>query len=62
MRPSIRAALKRSAELTRENRLVEGMEVGESAIRSATESERPEIRAWLAAHVDDFTGTTGGPA
>ncbi|MGP3636849.1 hypothetical protein ACTU45_26420 [Streptomyces sp. 24-1644] len=62
MRPSIRAALKRSAELTRNNRLVEGMEVGESAIRSATQDEHPEIRAWLADHADDFTGTTGGPA
>ncbi|QNE76103.1 hypothetical protein F0344_17060 [Streptomyces finlayi] len=62
MRPSIRAALKRSAELTRNNRLVEGMEVGESAIRSATPDEHPEIQAWLTDHADDFTGTTGGTA
>ncbi|MFV5991387.1 hypothetical protein ACNPQM_02695 [Streptomyces sp. NPDC056231] len=59
MRPFIRSALARSAELTRENRLVEGMEMGESAIRAATEDEHPEIQAWLTDHADDFTGRNG---
>lgn len=59
MRPFIRSALVRAAELTREDRLVEGMEMGESAIRVATEDEHPEIEAWLADHADDFTGRNG---
>ncbi|REK91007.1 hypothetical protein DY245_07040 [Streptomyces inhibens] len=59
MRPSIRAALERSAELTRENRLVEGLEMGESAIHAATDDEHPEIQQWLTDHADDFTDEKG---
>ncbi|MFF9347519.1 hypothetical protein [Streptomyces sp. NPDC014734] len=59
MRPSIRAALERSAELTRNNRLVEGLELGESAIHRATDDEHPEIRQWLTDHADDFVGRNG---
>ncbi|MFE2685546.1 hypothetical protein [Streptomyces mirabilis] len=56
MRRSIESALKRSAELTRNNRLVEGMAVGEAAINQATDDEQPEIQRWLVEHADDFTG------
>ncbi|QHC20593.1 hypothetical protein [Streptomyces sp. GS7] len=56
MRPSIRSALERSAELTRNNRLVDGMRMGEAAINQATEDEQPEITQWLADHAGDFTG------
>ncbi|MGW7709817.1 hypothetical protein [Streptomyces sp. NPDC054771] len=56
MRPSIRAALEYAAELTRNNRLVDGMELGEAAINQATDDEHPEIRQWLTDHADDFVG------
>ncbi|WP_406531042.1 hypothetical protein [Streptomyces sp. I8-5] len=56
MRPSTRAALERSAELTGNNRLVDGMKLGESAINQATDDEHPEIRQWLSDHADDFVG------
>ncbi|MGW2353225.1 hypothetical protein [Actinacidiphila glaucinigra] len=56
MRPQIRAALERSAELTRANRLVDGMCMGEAAINQATDDEHPEIQQWLTEHADDFTG------
>ena len=54
MRPSTRAALERSAELTRSGRLVEGFDVGERAITGATEAEAPEVTQWLHDHADDF--------
>ncbi|MER5432931.1 hypothetical protein [Streptomyces sp. NPDC002588] len=56
MRPAIRSALEYAAELTRRNRLVEALAVGEAAINQATDDEQPEIRQWLADHIDDFTG------
>ncbi|MFB7637039.1 hypothetical protein ACFC0M_39670 [Streptomyces sp. NPDC056149] len=56
MRPAIESALKRSAELTRNNRLVDGMRAGEAAINQATEDEQLEIAQWLTDHADDFTG------
>ncbi|MDT0456810.1 hypothetical protein RM550_13870 [Streptomyces sp. DSM 41527] len=59
MRPAIRNALEHSAELTRSNRLVDAMSVGEAAINQATEDEQPEIKQWLAEHVGDFTGQDG---
>ncbi|MGX1757834.1 hypothetical protein ACWIG5_13150 [Streptomyces lydicus] len=59
MRPAIRNALEHAAELTRRNRLVDAMSVGEAAINQATEDERPEIKQWLAEHVGDFTGQDG---
>ena len=55
MRPSIRAALERSAQLTRRGRLVEGFEAGERAILGATADEAPEVTDWLRDHADDFT-------
>lgn len=54
MRPSTRAALERSAELTRSGRLVEGLESGERAITGATDAEAPEVTQWLHDHADDF--------
>ncbi|HET8588786.1 MAG TPA: hypothetical protein VFM01_04075 [Nakamurella sp.] len=56
MRPSIESALKRAAELTRNNRLVEAVSVAEAAIRRADDDEHAEIRQWLTDHTDDFTG------
>ncbi|MGW0576281.1 hypothetical protein ACWD25_09995 [Streptomyces sp. NPDC002920] len=56
MRPSIRSALERSAELTRNNRLVEAVAIAEAAINRATDDEHPEIRQWLTDHTRDFTG------
>ncbi|MGW2820847.1 hypothetical protein ACWC24_07550 [Streptomyces sp. NPDC001443] len=56
MRPSIESALKRSAELTRNNRLVEAVAVAEAAINRATDDEHPEIQQWLTDHTDDFIG------
>ncbi|WP_340377823.1 hypothetical protein U5640_24045 [Streptomyces sp. SS7] len=56
MRPAIRSALEYAAELTRRNRLVEALAVGEAAINQATDDEHPEIRQWLADHTHDFTG------
>ncbi|MFF5182252.1 hypothetical protein ACFY30_00475 [Streptomyces sp. NPDC000345] len=44
MRPSIEAALKQAAELTRKNQLVEA--VAEAAFNRAYDDEHPEIRQW----------------
>lgn len=59
MRPSTRAELERSAELTRIGRLVEGFEAGERAILRATPDEGPEVTDWLHDHADDFTRREG---
>ncbi|WP_043264724.1 hypothetical protein [Streptomyces sp. CT34] len=56
MRDAIRNALEHAAELTRKDRLVDALSVGEAAINQATDSERPEIKQWLADHANDFTG------
>ncbi|MCD9593523.1 hypothetical protein [Streptomyces sp. 8ZJF_21] len=56
MRASIHSALKQSAELTRQGRLVDGLAVGEAAIKRSTDDEQSEIRQWLDDHADDFTG------
>ncbi|WP_329413604.1 hypothetical protein OG802_24270 [Streptomyces sp. NBC_00704] len=56
MRPAIRSALEHAAELTRRNRLVDALALGEAAINQATDDEQPEIRQWLADHAHDFTG------
>ncbi|MBN0048998.1 hypothetical protein JS756_33930 [Streptomyces actuosus] len=56
MRPHIRAALQKAAELTRSNRLVEALRIGEAAIDQATGDEHAEIRHWLTEHTDDFVG------
>ncbi|MER7838514.1 hypothetical protein ABTY98_22160 [Streptomyces sp. NPDC096040] len=56
MRPSIRSALERAAELTRNNQLVEAVNTAEAAINRAVDDELPEIRQWLADHTADFVG------
>ncbi|MDX3548814.1 hypothetical protein OG920_30725 [Streptomyces europaeiscabiei] len=56
MRPCIRIALEHSAELTRNNRLVDALALGEAALSEATDDERAEIRQWLTDHTRDFTG------
>ncbi|MFD7706197.1 hypothetical protein [Streptomyces sp. NPDC059786] len=59
MRPSIESALRRSAELTRNNQLVDAVNVAEAAINRATDDEHAEIQQWLNDHTDDFTGREG---
>ncbi|GHG29631.1 hypothetical protein [Streptomyces zaomyceticus] len=54
MRPSIRCALERSAELTRSNRFVDAVAIAEAAFNQATDDELSEIRQWLSDHTDDF--------
>ncbi|MFG3181750.1 RING finger protein [Streptomyces nigra] len=56
MRPSTLRALKRAAELTRQNRLTEAVLIAEPVILAADEYEGGEILRWLAEHVTDFTG------
>ncbi|MFE7952713.1 hypothetical protein [Streptomyces sp. NPDC057426] len=56
MRPSIRSALERSAELTRSNQFVEAVAIAEAAFNRATDDELAEIRQWLNDHTSDFTG------
>ncbi|MFV8188143.1 hypothetical protein [Streptomyces sp. AF1B] len=59
MRPSTLRALKRAAELTRQNRLTEAVLIAEPVILAADSYEGDEIVRWLADHVTDFTGETG---
>ncbi|MFE0924244.1 hypothetical protein ACFW4O_04305 [Streptomyces mutabilis] len=56
MRPPTLRALKRAAELTRQNRLTEAVLIAEPVILAADEYEGDEILRWLAEHVTDFTG------
>ncbi|CBG71745.1 hypothetical protein SCAB_46921 [Streptomyces scabiei 87.22] len=56
MRPFIQSALERSAELTRDNRLVDAVALAEAAIKRATPNEHREIEQWLTDHAHDFTG------
>ncbi|MFI9249667.1 hypothetical protein [Streptomyces sp. NPDC053069] len=58
MRPSTLRALKRAAELTRQNRLTEAVLITEPVILTADSYEGDEILRWLAEHVTDFTGDT----
>ncbi|MDX3709053.1 hypothetical protein PV733_08740 [Streptomyces europaeiscabiei] len=58
MRPSTLRALKRAAELTRQNRLTEAVLIAEPVILTADSYEGDEILRWLADHVTDFTGET----
>ncbi|MBZ9644938.1 hypothetical protein [Streptomyces sp. PSKA30] len=58
MRPSTLRALKRAAELTRQNRFTEAVLIAEPVILAADLDEGDEIRRWLADHVTDFTGET----
>ncbi|MEU1177559.1 hypothetical protein ABZ464_07905 [Streptomyces sp. NPDC005820] len=56
MRPSTLRALKRAAELTRQNRLTEAVLIAEPVILTADTYEGDEILRWLADHAADFTG------
>ncbi|MFF0033538.1 hypothetical protein ACFYS7_36315 [Streptomyces avermitilis] len=56
MRPSTLRALKRAAELTRQNRLTEAVLLAEPVILAADSYEGDEILRWLADHATDFTG------
>ncbi|WP_329321225.1 hypothetical protein OG698_17785 [Streptomyces sp. NBC_01003] len=56
MRPSTLRALRRAAELTRQNKFTEAVLIAEPVILTADVGEGDEIRAWLADHVADFTG------
>ncbi|CAL9506701.1 hypothetical protein SUDANB105_03527 [Streptomyces sp. enrichment culture] len=58
MRPSTLRALKRAAELTRQNRFTEAVLIAEPVILTADLDESNEIRRWLADHVTDFTDKT----
>ncbi|MEU3446491.1 hypothetical protein AB0H29_04565 [Streptomyces thermolilacinus] len=58
MRLSTLRALKRAAELTRQNRLTEAVLIAEPVILAADEYEGDEILRWLAEHVTDFTVKT----
>ncbi|MFD9321126.1 hypothetical protein ACFWDQ_26250 [Streptomyces sp. NPDC060053] len=56
MRPSTLRALKRAAELTRQNRLTEAVLIAEPVILTADTHEGDEILRWLVDHAADFTG------
>jgi hypothetical protein len=58
LHPSTLRALKRAAELTRQNRLTEAVMLAEPVILAADSHEGDEILRWLADHVTDFTGDT----
>ncbi|MDT0571866.1 hypothetical protein RM704_31160 [Streptomyces sp. DSM 3412] len=58
MRPSTLRALKRAAELTRQNRLTEAVLIAEPVILTADSYEGDEILRWIADHVTAFTGET----
>ncbi|MGP4003610.1 hypothetical protein [Streptomyces sp. 8N706] len=55
MRPTTLRALKRAAELTRQNRFTEAVLVAEPVILNADDQEGAEIRRWLTEHTVDFT-------
>jgi 5S rRNA maturation endonuclease (ribonuclease M5) len=54
MHPSTLRALKRAAELTRQNRFTEAVLIAEPVILTADDAEGAEIRRWLTEHVQDF--------
>jgi hypothetical protein len=58
LRPSTLRALKRTAELTRQNRLTEAVLIAEPVILAADSYEGDEIVRWLADHVTDFARKT----
>ncbi len=62
MRDSIRIALEQSAELTRNNQLVQAVQVAESAFERADCVEHREIEQWLTDHRDDFVQAPGETA
>ncbi|GGU56956.1 hypothetical protein GCM10010211_22110 [Streptomyces albospinus] len=54
MRPSTLRALKRAAELTRQNRFTEAVLVAEPVLLTADLQESAEIRGWLIGHAAEF--------
>jgi hypothetical protein len=56
MHPSTLRTLKRAAELTRQNRLVDAWLIAEPVVLAADDQEAAEIKVWLAQHTADFTG------
>ncbi|MGY5132583.1 hypothetical protein ACWGJW_09250 [Streptomyces nigrescens] len=54
MRPSTLRALKRAAELTRQNRFTEAVLVAEPVLLTADRQEGAEIRGWLIGHAAEF--------
>ncbi|MET7799930.1 hypothetical protein [Streptomyces decoyicus] len=54
MRPSTLRALKRAAELTRQNRFTEAVLIAEPVILTADRQEEAEIRGWLMCHAAEF--------
>ncbi|MFI6336300.1 hypothetical protein [Streptomyces sp. NPDC050535] len=56
MHSSTLRALRRAAELTRQNRFTEAVLIAEPVILNADIDEGDEIRRWLTDHVADFTG------
>ncbi|MFI0155225.1 hypothetical protein [Streptomyces lydicus] len=59
MRRSTLRALKRAAELTRQNRFTEAVLVAEPVILTADRQEGDEIRAWLIGHAVEFAAEKG---
>ncbi|MGW5634474.1 hypothetical protein [Streptomyces sp. NPDC003832] len=58
MRPTTLRALKRAAELTRQNRLTEAVLIAEPVLLAADRHESDEILRWLADHATEFTSKT----
>ncbi|MFI7095179.1 hypothetical protein [Streptomyces lydicus] len=59
MRRSTLRALKRAAELARQNRFTEAVLVAEPVILAADRQEGDEIRAWLIGHAAEFAAEKG---
>ncbi|MDI3387055.1 hypothetical protein QIS99_12725 [Streptomyces sp. B-S-A8] len=60
MRAYTRRALERSAELTRQNKLVEAVATAEAVFETADSDEHREIAAWLVDHADDYVRDPAG--
>lgn len=55
MQPSTLRALRRAAELTRQNRFAEAVLLTEPLILTASDQECTEIRRWLVEHIAELT-------
>ncbi|MFD9717598.1 hypothetical protein [Streptomyces sp. NPDC059076] len=55
MQPSTLRALRRAAELTRQNRFAEAVLLTEPVFLTASDQECIEIRRWLVEHISAFT-------
>ncbi|MFK0264320.1 hypothetical protein ACIQU1_23800 [Streptomyces angustmyceticus] len=58
MRPSTLRALKRAAELIRQNQFTEAVLIAEPVILTADRYESAEIRGWLIDHASEFAAET----